>query len=153
MRFSEIEEYLKEINYPYYTSAVNMSGIIKDIRSTYIVGSELRYNPHNTANLSLNYQFDKGVLKNFQAGFISSYVGERYAGRSTRVTVANDAYKLVKLDDYLQHDIVLGYTWKSWDLKAKLSNITNAMSYNVHDDNSLNPIAPFNYSFNVQYKF
>ena len=121
--------------------------------NTYIVGSELRYNPHHTANLSVNYQFDKGVLKNFQAGFISSYVGERYAGRSTRVTVANDAYKLVKLDDYLQHDIVLGYTWKSWDLKAKLSNITNAMSYNVHDDNSLNPIAPFNYSFNLQYKF
>lgn len=120
--------------------------------NTYIEGSELRYNPKNTANLSLNYKFENGLLKNFQAGFISSYVGERFAGRSTRLTVANDAYKLIPLNDFLQHDILVGYTYKKWDFKAKLSNVTNVLSYNVHDDNSLNPIAPFNFMFNIQYK-
>jgi iron complex outermembrane receptor protein len=119
--------------------------------NTYIVGSELRYNPKNTANVSAGYTFEKGALKNLQLGFISSYVGERFAGRSTRLTVQNDAYKLIPLAAYLQHDITLGYDLKKWNFKAKLANITNALSYNVHDDNSLNPIAPFNFSINVQY--
>ncbi|MFA6581842.1 MAG: TonB-dependent receptor [Paludibacter sp.] len=117
----------------------------------YIVGSELRYNPKNTANLSAAYTFEKGVLKNLQLGFITSYVGERYAGRSTRLTVQNDAYKLIPLSAYFLHDMTLGYDLKKWNFKAKLSNITNTLSYNVHDDNSLNPIAPFSYSINVQY--
>ncbi|MDD4993559.1 MAG: TonB-dependent receptor [Paludibacter sp.] len=119
--------------------------------NTYIVGSELRYNPKNTANVSANYMFEKGALKNLQLGFISSYVGERFAGRSTRLTVQNDAYKLIPLSAYLLHDITLGYDLKKWNFKVKLANITNALSYNVHDDNSLNPIAPFNFSVNVQY--
>lgn len=121
--------------------------------NTYIVGSELRYNPKNTANISANYTFDKGALKNLQVGFISSFVGERYAGRSTRLTVQNDAYKLIPLSAYLLHDITLGYDLKKWNFKAKLSNVTNTLSFNVHDDNSLNPITPFNFSINAQYNF
>jgi Outer membrane receptor proteins, mostly Fe transport len=121
--------------------------------NTYVVGSELRYNPKHTANVSGMYTFDKGLLKNLQAGFVSTYIGDRYAGRSTRVTVANDAYKLILLKGYLLQDIVLGYNLGKWDFKAKLSNITNTMSYNVHDDNSVNPIEPFNFSLNVKYKF
>jgi len=121
--------------------------------NTYVVGSEMRYNPKNTGNISLNYSFEKGFLKNLQAGFISSYIGERYAGRSTRVTVTNDTYKLIKLNDYLQHDLMLAYKLKNWILKAKVNNVTNVMSYNVHDDNSLNPIAPISYTINVGYHF
>jgi len=121
--------------------------------NTYVVGSELKYNPKNTANLSATYTFDKGALKNIQLGFISSYVGERFAGRSTRVTVQNDAYKLIPLSAYFTHDITVGYDVNRWNFKAKFSNITNKLSYNVHDDNSLNPIAPFNFSINAQYNF
>jgi len=121
--------------------------------NTYIVGSELKYNPKNTANLSAAYTFTKGTLKNVQLGFISSYVGERFAGRSTRLTVQNDTYKLIPLAPYFTHDIILGYDLNKWNFKAKLSNITNTLSYNVHDDNSLNPIAPFNFSINAQYNF
>jgi len=121
--------------------------------NTYVVGSELKYNPKNTANLSATYTFDKGALKNLQLGFISSYVGERFAGRSTRVTVQNDAYKLIPLSAYFTHDITVGYDVNRWNFKAKFSNITNKLSYNVHDDNSLNPIAPFNFSINAQYNF
>ena len=121
--------------------------------NTYIVGSELKYNPKNTANLSAAYTFTKGTLKNVQLGFISSYVGERFAGRSTRLTVQNDTYKLIPLAPYFTHDIILGYDLNKWNFKAKLGNITNTLSYNVHDDNSLNPITPFNFSVNVQYNF
>ena len=92
-------------------------------------------------------------MKDVQLGFISSYIGERFVGRSTRLTVQNDAYKLIPLAAYFTHDITLGYDLKKWNFKAKLSNIANTLSYNVHDDNSLNPIAPFNFSINAQYNF
>ena len=118
----------------------------------YIPGSLLRYNPKNTANLSANYSFN-GKLKGLQLGVINSYIGERYAGRSTRTQVANDSRKLIYIEDYFQVDTTLAYEYKNLTLRAKLSNIFNELNYNVHDDNSLNPIAPRNYSIALNYKF
>jgi iron complex outermembrane receptor protein len=51
--------------------------------NTYIIGSELRYNPKHTANMSVNYSIHKGWLKNTQLGLLSTFIGDRYAGRST----------------------------------------------------------------------
>lgn len=119
--------------------------------NTYLVGSELRYNPKNTANLSANYKIENGKMKGLNFGVINTYFGQRYAGRST--TLANPAYKLIPLDDYFQIDATLGYTYKKWGVRTKLSNIANALNYNIHDDNSLNPIAPRNYSVTLNYTF
>ncbi len=119
----------------------------------YIVGSELRYNPKNTANFNISYKFESGKLNGLNLGLINTYFGQRYAGRSTRLTVPNDAYKLIPLEEYFQVDATLGYTYKKWSLQTKLSNLFNELNYNIHDDNSLNPIAPRNYSVALNYKF
>lgn len=119
----------------------------------YISGSLLRYNPKNTANLSANYNFEKGILKGLQLGVINTYFGERYAGRSTRTQIDNDARKLIYVKDFFQVDSTISYQFKSVTLRAKMSNLFNELSYNVHDDNSLNPIAPRNYSVSLNYTF
>jgi iron complex outermembrane recepter protein len=126
----------------------------KYLRSNiYIEGSLLRYNPNHTFNASANYRLEKGRLKGLSVGLTSVYIGQRYAGRSTRLTVANDAYRIVELPDYLQIDGTLSYTFKSVSLRAKVGNLFNALSYNVHDDNSVNPIAPRNYSTTLVFRF
>ncbi|WP_339837180.1 TonB-dependent siderophore receptor [uncultured Flavobacterium sp.] len=119
----------------------------------YVAGSLLRYNPKNTANLSANYLVNEGKLKGINLGLISTYFGERYAGRSTRTQVANDNRQLIYLQDFIQVDATLGYTFKQFRISTKLSNIFNELNYNVHDDNSVNPIAPRNYSIALNYKF
>lgn len=121
--------------------------------NTYIVGSLLRYNPKNTANLSFNYTIESGKLKGVNFGLINTYFGERYAGRSTQVTTQNDVRRLIYLEDYIQMDATLGYTFKRFSIRTKLSNVFNELNYNAHDDNSLNPIAPRNYSIALNYKF
>lgn len=119
----------------------------------YIIGSELRYNPKNTANASISYTFSEGKLKNLNVGVVSQYFGSRFAGRSTRLTVDNDTFKLIPLSDYFLVDFVVGYEYKNWRLNGKLANIFNELNYNIHDDNSLNPIAPTNFSVQLGFTF
>ncbi len=84
-------------------------------------------------------------------GLTTVYIGERFAGRSTRVLVANDAYRLIALPAYLQADLTAGYTYKKMSLRARIANLGDVINYNVHDDNSVNPISPRNYSLTLTY--
>ncbi|WP_244535895.1 TonB-dependent receptor [Hymenobacter psychrotolerans] len=124
--------------------------------NTYINGSRLRYNPAHTANLSLFYNFGSAFgdtfLRGLNAGVTTYYVGDRVAGRSTRVNVANDTYRLIEVPNYVQFDASLGYTYNRVGVRVKLANILDELSYNLHDDNSVNPIAPRNFSATVSYK-
>ena len=117
--------------------------------NTYIVGSEILYTPKNTANTSFNYEFINGKLKNVHVGFVCQYFGTRFAGRSTRINIINDNYKLIPLNDYVSLDIIAGYKYKKWSVNGKIANILNQVSYNVHDDNSLNPISPINFYLQI----
>ena len=109
--------------------------------NTYIKGSRLVYNPANTANFNLYYAFsESSFLKGFNLGAGAFYTGKRVAGRST--TVANPGYKLMPLPDLTTIDVSAGYTIKNFSLRCKLTNLLNALSYYVHDDNSVNPIDP-----------
>jgi iron complex outermembrane receptor protein len=119
--------------------------------NTYVEGSELRYNPKHTANLSANYKFEAGKLKGFNIGVINTYFGDRYAGRST--TAASPNNRLIPLEGFYQLDATFGYEWNKFAIRAKLGNIFNELAYNIHDDNSLNPIAPRNISASVNYIF
>lgn len=121
--------------------------------NTFVVGSLLRYNPNHTANLSANYNFLDGKLQGLNIGLTSLYFGDRQAGRSTRVQVVNDNFKLVLIPAYTQIDATAGYTYKNVSFRAKVGNIFNVFSYNVHDDNSVNPIAPRNFSTTLSWKF
>ncbi|GAA4382977.1 TonB-dependent siderophore receptor [Hymenobacter koreensis] len=126
----------------------------------YESGSRLRYNPAHTANLSLFYDFQSASLKGLSAGITSYYVGDKVAGRNPRTFVngqaieaANDAYKLIAVPNYLLFDASLGYAFQRFSLRLKLANLLDELSYNMHDDNSVNPIAPRNYSATATYKF
>lgn len=120
----------------------------------YIVGSSFRYNPKHTANLSADYRFESGILNGLNLGVIGSYFGERFAGRSFQTTNPNSGRQLIPLSDYFQLDATIGYILNNHiTLRAKLANCTNELNYNIHDDNSINPIAPRNYSVSIGYKF
>jgi iron complex outermembrane recepter protein len=109
----------------------------------FIVNSLLRYNPNHTANGSLFYTLQRpGFGRGLQLGFTALYIGERQAGRSTRLTVANDAFRLIPVAAYTQLNASVGYVRARYSLRANVSNLLNQLSYNIHDDNSVNPIAP-----------
>jgi len=113
--------------------------------NTYETGSKLRYNPAHTANASIYYTFRNTPLKclhGMNAGFGALYIGDRYAGRSTRVNVPDDTYELIPLPAYTTLEASLGYDVNKLSFRVKVSNILDSLSYNAHDDNSINPIAP-----------
>lgn len=64
-----------------------------------------------------------------------------------------DAFRLIPLPAYTQLDASVGYSLPRLSVRAKLSNILNALSYNVHDDNSINPIAPRMVSTTVSWRW
>ena len=119
----------------------------------FIEGSLLKYNPNHTANASVYYTFSDSKLKGLNLGLTALYFGERVAGRSTRLTVQNDVFRLIPLNAYTQIDLNAGYNFTKFSVRAKLSNVLDALSYNVHDDNSVNPIAPRMSSVTVAYRW
>lgn len=122
--------------------------------NTYIVGSKLLYNPNNTANASIHYTFRTiKFLNGLNLGVNGAYTGERAAGRLTRVQVPNDSYKPIPLKAFMQFDASIGYSRNNISIRVKLSNITNELNYYIHDDNSVNPIAPRQVSATIGFKF
>ncbi|MCC3152032.1 TonB-dependent receptor [Hymenobacter sp. BT770] len=135
-------------------------------RSTlYAEGSRLRYNPAHTANASVFYNFGQnpatsGFLKGLSAGVTSYYVGDRLAGRNPRLLNPatgqpfpnGDVNKYIAVPNYLLFDASVGYAYRNFQLRLKMANILDELSYNLHDDNSVNPIAPRNFSATLSYK-
>ncbi len=118
----------------------------------YVKGSKLRYNPNHTANVHLYYTVKPTYkLNGLNTGIGVYYTGGRVAGRST--TKANPGYALIPLPDYFLLEASVGYTYQDLGIRFKVNNILNEFSYNVHDDNSVNPIAPRQFTTTVSYKF
>jgi iron complex outermembrane receptor protein len=128
-------------------------------------GSRLRYNPAHTANLSLFYNFGQvfatsNFLKGLTAGVTTYYVGDRLAGRNPRLVnpadgkpwPTTDANKYIAVPNYFLFDASLGYGYGNFQLRVKMANLLDELSYNLHDDNSVNPIAPRNFSATLSYK-
>ncbi len=119
----------------------------------FMEGSLLRYNPQQTANMSLYFTLPwRAWLKNFQIGTTVFYTGERVAGRSTRLTIPNDSFKLMPISDFFQVDGTMAFVQNKFAVRVRISNIFDALSYYVHDDNSVNPIAPTMFSTNLSVK-
>ncbi|WP_310395491.1 TonB-dependent receptor [Hymenobacter sp.] len=135
-------------------------------RSTlFAEGSRLRYNPAHTANLSLFYNFnqvfaERGLLKGLTAGVTGYYVGDRLAGRNPRLLNPadglpfpnGDVNKYIAVPNYFLFDASLGYAYERVSVRFKMANLLNELSYNVHDDNSVNPIAPRTFSATLGYQ-
>lgn len=124
-----------------------------------IEGDRLVRTPANTANLSFFYNIPSGKLKGFSVGAIGNYIGERFGGWNDQYVV-NAITKVVTINDrdipltgYTTIDFSAGYTWKKWNILCKLSNVTNELNYTVHENYSVNPIAPRQIMTSIKYKF
>ena len=117
----------------------------------FTTGDRLRYNPAHTANANVFYAFSpKAALNGFNIGLGAYYVGDRVAGRNPSTT--NPGYKLMPLPNYFLFDVSAGYAVSKFSVRVKMTNLLSKLSYNVHDDNSVNPIAPRQFAATVSYK-
>jgi iron complex outermembrane receptor protein len=131
-----------------------------------VVGDVLARTPKNTANLSFFYKLPSGLLKGVTFGAIGNYVGDRTGGwnddylwtentpstnpKTYTVTIRD---RDIPLEGYVTVDASLGYEWKKFSILCRLSNITNELNYTVHENYSVNPIAPRQIMTSLRYKF
>lgn len=133
---------------------------------SFIEGDRVARTPQNTANLSFFYTLPSGLLKGLSFGAIGNYVGDRLGGWNDdyqwkKVTPATtpDTYVVtirdrdIPLEGYTTIDASVGYTWNKFSLLCKLSNVTNELNYTVHENYSVNPIAPRQLMASLKYKF
>lgn len=129
------------------------------VNGGFIEGDRLVRTPANTANLSFFYNIPTGKLKGLSIGAIGNYIGDRFGGwndqyvvnATTGAITIND--RDIPLQGYTTIDISTGYAWKKWSILCKLSNITNELNYTVHENYSVNPIAPRQIMTSIKYKF
>src|SRR5690606_37369576 len=115
---------------------------------SFIEGDRVVRTPAHTANASFFYTMQQGKLKGLQFGALANYIGDRLGGWNNNIVVnpttgdvtVND--REVPIDGYVTLDISAGYNWKKFSLLCKVSNVTNALNYTVHENYSVNPIAP-----------
>lgn len=123
---------------------------------SFIEGDRLVRTPQHTANLSFFYTVPTGMFKNVSVGAIGNYIGDRLGGWNNQVdpTKPNGIWdREIPVDGYTTIDVSLGYNWKSFSLLCKLSNITNELNYTLHENYSVNPIAPRQILTSLRYKF
>jgi len=129
------------------------------LNGSFIEGDRLVRTPANTANLSFFYTLQSGVLKGISLGAIGNYIGERSGGWNDQIVIntttgaktIND--RDIPLEGYTTIDLSAGYSWKKLSILCKLSNITNELNYTVHENYSINPIAPRQVMTSIKYKF
>jgi iron complex outermembrane receptor protein len=142
-----------------YTNTSGTSG-------SFVEGDRVARTPSNTANLSFFYTLPSGILKGLSFGAIGNYVGDRLGGwnddylwtenkpatnpKTYTVTIRD---RDIPLEGYTTIDVSAGYTWKKFSILCKLSNITNELNYTVHENYSVNPIAPRQIMTSLRYKF
>ena len=123
---------------------------------SFIEGDRVVRTPSNTANLSFFYTFQSGKLNGISVGAIGNYIGNRLGGwnniyDSSKPSGIND--REIPLEGYTTIDASVGYAWNKISILCKLSNITNELNYTVHENYSINPIAPRQLMANLKYKF
>ena len=131
-----------------------------------VIGDILARTPKHTANLSFFYKLPGGVLKGLTFGAIGNYIGDRTGGWNDRYVwtenkpvTAPKTYTVtiedrdIPLKGYTTIDVSAGYEWKKFSILCKLSNVTNELNYTVHENYSVNPIAPRQVLTSLKYKF
>lgn len=130
-----------------------------------VVGDLLARTPRNTANLSFFYKLPSGALKGLTFGAIGNYIGDRTGGWNDRYVWTENkpsttpkTYTVtiedrdIPLKGYTTIDASVGYEWKKISILCRLSNITNELNYTVHENYSVNPIAPRQVMVSLKYK-
>lgn len=123
----------------------------------YVENQRIVRTPATTANVSVFYTF-ANYVKGFKLGAGVYYVGDRYAGWNDTKTGSNSleardgVSRMFKVDPYTTVSLSAGYDWKKFSLQAKVNNLFDVVNYNVHENYSVNPIAPRNFYFTLTYK-
>ncbi len=123
------------------------------LKGSYIEGERLVSNPAHTANGSLFYTFSSAKLKGVKLGASAYYIGKRNAGWNNAVGQTQVGSRLIPMEGFTTYDLSLGYSLKKLSILTKLSNITNELNYYVHENYSVNPIAPRQFLTTLSYKF
>lgn len=131
-----------------------------------VIGDILARTPKHTANLSFFYKLPSGALKGLTFGAIGNYIGDRTGGWNDRYVwtenkpvTAPKTYTVtiedrdIPLKGYTTIDVSAGYEWKKFSILCKLSNVTNELNHTVHENYSVNPIAPRQVLTSLKYKF
>jgi len=119
---------------------------------SYKEGERLVNTPKNTANGNIFYTFNSLALKGLKIGAGVFYTGKRYGGYNNTTGQAQAYSRLIPVEGFTTIDVSAGYSFKNFSLLAKLSNITNALNYYVHENYSINPIPPRQVVATVSYK-
>ncbi|MCL1669457.1 TonB-dependent receptor [Elizabethkingia ursingii] len=120
----------------------------------YVENQRIVRTPATTANLSAFYTLPK-YIKGLKVGASFYYIGDRLAGwNDTKATnnTRNGVSRIFTLKDYTTFALSLGYDWKKFSIQAKVNNLFDTVNYNVHENYSVNPIAPRNYYFTLTYR-
>jgi iron complex outermembrane receptor protein len=119
---------------------------------SFVEGERLTRTPSNTANLSAFYTINKGKLNGISLGIIGNYIGDRLGGwNNTYGQTISD--RRIPINGYSTFDLSLGYKWRSFSILSKVANIANVLNYTVHENYSMNPIAPRQIMTTINYKF
>ncbi|MFA6945387.1 MAG: TonB-dependent receptor [Pedobacter sp.] len=122
-------------------------------KGSYIEGERLVSNPAHTANGSLFYTFGSTRLRGVKLGASAYYIGKRNAGWNNAIGQTQVGSRLIPMEGFTTYDLSLGYSLKKLSILTKLSNITNELNYYVHENYSVNPIAPRQFLTTLSYKF
>ena len=126
------------------------------LNGSFIEGDRVARTPANTANLSFFYTVPEGLLKGVSFGAIGNYIGKRIGGWNSQYDSTRPGGiwdREIPLEGYTTIDVSAGYTWRKISILCKLSNITNELNYTVHENYSVNPIAPRQVMTSLRYKF
>lgn len=114
----------------------------KEAKGNYIEGEKLINTPTHTANTSALYTFNKGALKGLKLGVAGFYTGDRLGGWNNTQGQTQNYNRLIPVIGFTTFDLSAGYSYKKITLLVKLSNLMNTYNYYVHENYSINPIAP-----------
>jgi iron complex outermembrane receptor protein len=106
--------------------------------------------PAVTANASAFYTFTT-FAKGLRVGATAFYTGDRKAGWND-VKGQKQLTRMIDVDGFTIVDFSLGYEFKKFLIQGKVGNVFDVLSYNVHENYSVNPITPRNYYVTVTYK-
>jgi len=119
-----------------------------------VEGVRIARSTANTANATVFYTVQSGQLKGLKLGGSAFYTGKRFAGwNNTKVNILNNTNRLIPLSGYTTLDLSVGYSIGKLKILVKVGNVTDVFNYVVHENYSVNPITPRDFTTTCSYTF
>ncbi len=121
----------------------------------FVENQRLVRTPATTANLSVFYTLP-AIIPGLKLGTNLYFIGDRLGGwNDTKKTLIDrkGITRIMELSDYNTVAFSIGYDFKKVSIMARMNNAFNTQNYIVHENYSINPLAPRNLYLTVGYKF